>query len=151
MTSGPRPTLCGLVLPRAALWAATARSFWHWRLRHSEIRSEYRFTNTQKRIFHTCVYYGAYPWNGIFGEGSISHVVTRADPLSLASASASAAGRETQGVVWSFNKRSICAAFFVFGAAIREAPESTQISMMIVRSRRAVIIEGKVSRDKLLS
>lgn len=30
MTGGPRPTLCGLVLPRARLSAA--RLFWLWRL-----------------------------------------------------------------------------------------------------------------------
>lgn len=88
MTSGPRPILCGLVLSRAGvLWAP--RTFWLWRLlvRPSENRSEYRFTNTQKRIFHACIYYGAYPWNGIFGEGSIPC-------RNSLPASASAAGRE---------------------------------------------------------
>ena len=97
MASGPRPTRRGLVLSRAALWAA--RAFWLWRLRASENRSEYRFTNTQKRIFHTCVYYGAYPWNGIFGEGSISCRYT-GEPCLPASALVSAAGREIQGVDW---------------------------------------------------
>jgi len=102
MIGGLRPAHCGLVLSRAVLWAS--REFWLWRLRPSENRSEYRFTNTQKRNFHTCVHYGAYPWNGIFGEGSISCRYTGGSRLPV---SAYAVGREIQGVVWNFNKRSI--------------------------------------------
>jgi len=75
-------------------------------LTSSEIRNEYRFTNTQKRLFHTCEHY---PWNGIFREGSISYRNAGGPCLS----EVSAVDREIQGFVWNSNKQPICATLFV--------------------------------------
>ena len=92
------------------LRSGAARRFWLWRLCPSENRSEYRFTNTQKRIFHTCVHYGAYPWIGIFGEGSILMPLHGRAPSPCLSFRSRL---KIQGVVWNFNKRPICATLFV--------------------------------------
>jgi hypothetical protein len=77
----------------------------------------YEFPETH--FFHTCVYYDAYPWNGILGERSIS--CRYAGVLGLP-ALASAAGREIQEVVWIFNNDPYVQPSSCYGVAIRETP-----------------------------
>jgi hypothetical protein len=73
----------------------------------------------QKRIFHTCVHYGAYPWNGIFGEGSISCRYMGGPSLPQLPQQVEI---RDPGVVWNFNKRPICVTLFVLRSRHPRSP-----------------------------
>lgn len=69
MTSGSCPTLCVASLCPELYSGRLERSgFGAYALRR--IGAITGLSNTQKRIFHTCAC--PLPWNGIYGEGSIS-------------------------------------------------------------------------------